>query len=121
VTTTRRTKKAKVRTNADGSKTYGPYKGSKQNHGRPVSVTSPGKGRPGETSTASARDEKEQAIGRKLPRGQHVAHKGSSTNKDGDKRTSPSATRVESAAKNIGDGNRTRHHHKKRRSTSKKK
>jgi hypothetical protein len=121
VTTTRKNKKAKVRTNADGSKTYGPYKGSSTVDGRPIMVTSPGKGQPGKSSTAAARDEKERSIGRKLRKDEHVAHKGSSTNKDGDKRTSPSATRVESAAKNIGDGNRTRHHHKKHRPAAKKK
>ena len=105
--TVRRTKKAKVRTNADGSRTYGPYKGSKQNDGRPVMVTSKGKGQPGSTSTAAARDRKEQSLGKKLPEGQHVAHKGR-TNKQGNKATAPSATRVESAKKNIGDGNRSR-------------
>ena len=109
----RKTKKAKVRTNPDGSRTYGPYKGSKQIDGRPIMVTSKGKGQPGSTSTSAARDEKERSIGRKLSKSEHVAHKGSKTNKQGNKSTSPSATRVESAAKNIGDENKRRGRSKK--------
>ena len=101
---TRRTGKAKVETRADGSKVYGPYKGSAQNDGRPIKVVKKG-GRT--TSTSAARDEKEKSLGRKLPRSQDVAHK-SGTNKGGNKSTSASSTRVESKKKNIGDGNKTR-------------
>ena len=101
---TRRTGKAKVETRADGSKVYGPYPGSKQNDGRPIKVI---KKNGKTTSTSAARDEKEKSLGRKLPRDQHVAHK-SGTNKGGSKSTSASSTRVESAKKNVGDGNKTR-------------
>lgn len=102
--TTRRTGKAKVETRADGSKVYGPYRGSKQNDGRPIKVVKKG-GKT--TSTSAARDEKEKSLGRSLPRDQHVAHK-TGTNKGGSKSTSPSATTVQSAKKNVGDGNKTR-------------
>lgn len=101
---TRKTGKSKVETRSDGSKVYGPYKGSKQNDGRPIKVVKKG-GRT--TSTTAARDEKEKSLGKKLPRNQHVAHK-SGTNKGGGKSTSASSTRVESAKKNVGDGNKTR-------------
>jgi hypothetical protein len=104
----RKTKKATVRTNPDGSRTYGPYKGSKQIDGRPIMVTAKGKGQPGSTSTSAARDKKEASIGRKLSKSEHVAHKGARTNKQGNKGTGPSATRIESAKKNIGDENKRR-------------
>lgn len=102
--TTRRTRKAK-KTTRNGKTVYGPYKGSKQNDGRPIYVEK--NHRTGKTtSTNAARHEKEKQTG-ELPRHKHVAHKGK-TNKAGNKSTSPSSTRVESAKKNIGDGNRTR-------------
>jgi hypothetical protein len=89
-----------------GKTVYGPYPGSKQNNGRPIYVerdNSTGK----TTSTNAARAEKEKSIGKSLPRSEHVAHK-SGTNKGGNRSISPSSTRVESAKKNIGDGNKTR-------------
>lgn len=101
---TRRTGKAKVETRSDGSKVYGPYKGSERNDGRPIKVIKKN-GRT--TSTSAARDEKEKSLGRKLPKNQHVAHK-SGTNKGGSKSTSASSTTVQSAKKNVGDGNKTR-------------
>lgn len=107
--TTKRTKKAK-KTTKGGKTVYGPYKGSDQNDGRPIYVEYSHKSKK-TTSTNAARHEKEKATGRNLSREQHVAHKGK-TNKDGNHSTHPSSTRVESAKKNIGDGNRTRHKRK---------
>lgn len=107
--TTRRTKKAKVKTNPDGSKTYGPYKGSKARKGRPVVIdykpkSKSGTGKAEYGGTTAARRAKEDSTGRKISKDKHVAHK------EGTKRTdvSPSKTRVESKSKNIGDGNRSR-------------
>jgi hypothetical protein len=87
------------------AKRYGPYKGSGQNDGRKIYVYRKADG--STTSKNAARADKETAIGRKLPKSQHVAHK-SGTVKGGQNSTSPSTTRVESASKNIGDGNKTR-------------
>lgn len=98
--TTRRTKKAKVEERG-GTKYYGPYKGSDSSNGRPVTVVRKSDG--STTSTSSARHEKEKAVGRKLAKDEHVAHKS-----PGNKATSPSSTRVESRKKNIGDGNKAR-------------
>ena len=114
---TEEAKKAKVETRSNGTRVYGPYKGSKQNKGRPTKVEY----KNGKTSsTNAARDEKEKSVGRKLKRHEHVAHKGK-TNESGNKSTSASSTRVESRKKNVGDGNKTRasrgntQHRKKRR------
>lgn len=113
VVKTEKTPKGKKETMSDGTVVYSGYKGSKQNNGRPVSVTrklkSNGK-QDGKTtsSTNTARHEKQKSTGRKLSKKEHVAHK-SGTNKGGNHSTKPSSTRVESAKKNIGDGNRSRH------------
>jgi hypothetical protein len=116
VVKTEKTAKGKKETMSDGTVVYSGYKGSKQNNGRPVSVTrklkKSGK-QDGSTtsSTNTARHEKEKSTGRKLSKKEHVAHK-SGTNKGGNHSTKASSTRVESAKKNIGDGNRSRHNKK---------
>ena len=87
------------------AKRYGPYKGSKQNDGRPIYVYKKSGG--GTTSSNAARVKKEESVGKKLPKSSHVAHR-SGTNKGGNHSISSGSTRVESSAKNIGDGNKTR-------------
>lgn len=56
----------------DGSRVYGPYKGSDQNGGRPIYVIKKGKKT---TSTNKARHEYEKRTGKKLPRHMDVDHK----------------------------------------------
>jgi hypothetical protein len=104
-----KTKKGTKSKRADGSThyTYTVKKG--ENKGRKVTAISKGKGKPATTSQWSARNEKEKSSGRKLPKDKHVAHKEGTTKKD----THPSKTRVESAKKNIGDGNRARKRRKR--------
>lgn len=89
-----------------GTKTYGPYKGSKQNGGRKIVVkynSASGK----VTSTNAARDKKEKQLGRKLSKREHVDHKDNNKDNEGS-----SNLQVMSASKNIGKGNQ---HRKKRR------
>lgn len=87
------------------AKRYGPYKGSKQNDGRPIYVYRKGDG--STTSSNAARVKKEESVGKVLPKSTHVAHK-SGTNKGGNHSIASTATRAEPASKNIGDGNKTR-------------
>ena len=58
-------------------KIFGPYKGSKQNGGRPIYVFKRKKkdGTTTTTSTNKARHEYEEATGKKLPRDSEVDHK----------------------------------------------
>ena len=58
-------------------KIFGPYKGSKQNGGRPIYVFKRKKkdGSTVTTSTNKARHEYEEATGKKLPRSTEVDHK----------------------------------------------
>lgn len=58
-------------------KIFGPYKGSKQNGGRPIYVFKRKKkdGTTVTTSTNKARHEYEEATGKKLPRSTEVDHK----------------------------------------------
>jgi len=115
-TASSKTKKGHKSKRADGSThyTYTVKKG--ENKGRKVTVISKGKGEPATTSQWTARNEKEKSTGRKLDKKEHVAHKEGTTKKD----THPSKTRVESASKNIGDGNRARTHKRKRSRTTRK-
>lgn len=94
---------AKKRKNADGTVTYGPYKGSKENKGRPTVVHYNPKTKKTSSSNA-ARDAKERSTGRKLRKDEHVAHKEGTTRHH----TSSSHTRVESGKKNVGDENKRR-------------
>lgn len=89
----------------DGTKVYGPYKRTgtdgKRND-RDIVVKRKPDG--STTSTTAARHNKEQATGKKVAKGEHVAHKPGTNRKS----NSASDTKVESAKKNIGDGNRSR-------------
>lgn len=85
-----------------GTKTYGPYKGSKQNGGRTIVVTynsSSGK----ITSKNAARHKKEKELGRKLSKDEHVDHKDNNKDHNGSKNL-----QVMKASKNIGKGNQHR-------------
>jgi hypothetical protein len=65
-------------------KEFGPYKGSKQNGGRPIKVTKT-KGKDGKWHTTSknkARDDYEKKTGRKLPRDVDVDHKNNNHSDD---------------------------------------
>lgn len=109
VVSTKKTGKAKVQTLSNGKRVYGPYKGSKQNHGRPVSPVAE-KGQPAKNSQNTAAYNKMKSVGRAgspVPPGKNVAHVGK-TNKAGNKSVSASSTRIESKSKNIGDGNKSR-------------
>lgn len=109
VVSTKSTGKAKRQDLSDGKRIYGPYKGSKQNNGRPVSVPAR-KGQPGKGSQNTAAYNKMKSKGKPgapVPAGKNVAHIGK-TNKAGNKTTNPSRTRIESKSKNIGDGNASR-------------
>jgi len=95
----------KPKVQKDGTKVYGPYKrkgtdGKRNDRDIVVKRSPSGK----TTSTTAARHNKEQSTGRTLKKSEHVAHKPGTNRKS----NSPSDTRVESASKNIGDGNRAR-------------
>lgn len=65
-------------------KEFGPYKGSKQNGGRPIKVTKV-KGKDGKWHTTSknkARDDYEKKTGRKLPKDVDVDHKNNNHSDD---------------------------------------
>jgi hypothetical protein len=86
---------------------FGPYKGSKQNGGRPIYVFKRKK-KNGETVTTSsnkARVEYEESTGRTLPREQEVDHK-NNKGRDGDDRKSN--LRVVSKSKNVAMENKRR-------------
>ncbi len=67
-----------------GPKTYGPYKGSKQNGGRSIVVKYDPKSQK-TTSTNAARDKKEKELGRKLSKNEHVDHKDNNKDNGGSK------------------------------------
>jgi hypothetical protein len=83
-------------------KTYGPYKGSKENGGRSIVVHYDPKTQ-STTSQNAARHKKEKSIGRKLSKKEHVDHKDNNH-----KNESSSNLKVMSASKNIGKGNQNR-------------
>jgi hypothetical protein len=83
-------------------KTYGPYKGSKENGGRSIVVHYDPKTQ-STTSQNSARHKKEKSLGRKLSKKEHVDHKDNNH-----KNESSSNLKVMSASKNIGKGNQNR-------------
>ena len=85
-----------------GTKVYGPYKGSKQNGGRKTVVVYNSKsGKMG--SKNYARQKKEDELGRKLSKKEHVDHKDNNKDHNGSKNL-----QVMSAKKNIGKGNQHR-------------
>ena len=88
-------------------KIFGPYKGSKQNGGRPIYVFKRKK-KDGTTSTTSsnkARVDYENATGKTLPKGSEVDHK-NNKGRAGDDRISN--LRVVSKKKNVGMENKRR-------------
>jgi CRISPR/Cas system CMR-associated protein Cmr5 small subunit len=85
-----------------GTKVYGPYKGSKQNGGRKTVVVYNSKtGKMG--SKNYARQKKEDELGHKLSKNEHVDHKDNNKDHNGSKNL-----QVMSAKKNIGKGNQHR-------------
>jgi hypothetical protein len=68
---------------SDGSKVYGPYKGSKQNDGRKIYVIRKADG--STTSTNKARGDYESKTGKNLPKTTHVDHKDNNKNNDSGK------------------------------------
>mgnify|MGYP006268887339 CR=1 FL=1 len=85
-----------------GTKVYGPYKGSKQNGGRKtVVVYNSESGKMG--SKNYARQKKEDSLGRKLSKSEHVDHKDNNKDNNGSKNL-----KVMSAKENIGKGNKHR-------------
>lgn len=85
-----------------GKKTYGPYKGSKQNGGREIEVTYDPKTQK-TTSTNAARAKKERSLGHKLKKSEHVDHHDNNKSNN-----SSSNLKVMSAKENIGKGNKNR-------------
>jgi hypothetical protein len=63
---------------ADGSKVYGPYKGSAKNGGRKIYVIRKADG--STTSTDKARMDYEKSTGKKLSKTTHVDHKDNNKN-----------------------------------------
>jgi len=88
-------------------KIFGPYKGSKQNGGRPIFVIKRKKkdGTTETTSTNKARLDYKKATGKKLARNQEVDHKDNKGRKGSDK---ISNLRVISKKKNVGLENKRR-------------
>lgn len=88
-------------------KIFGPYKGSKQNGGRPIYVFKRKKkdGTTVTTSSNKARVEYKKATGRKLRKEEEVDHK-NNRGRDGDDRISN--LRVISKKKNVGLENKRR-------------
>jgi len=88
-------------------KIFGPYKGSKQNGGRPIYVIKRKKkdGTTETTSTNKARLDYKKATGKKLTRNQEVDHKDNKGRKGSDK---ISNLRVISKKKNVGLENKRR-------------
>ena len=86
---------------ADGSKVYGPYKGSAKNGGHKIYVIRKADG--STTSTDKARMDYEKSSGKKLSKDTHVDHK--DNNKDND---SKSNLRAVSRKENIAKENKRR-------------
>ena len=88
-------------------KIFGPYKGSKQNGGRPIYVFKRKKkdGTTVTTSSNKARVDYEKATGKTLPRGTEVDHK-NNRGRAGDDRISN--LRTISKSKNVGLENKRR-------------
>jgi hypothetical protein len=88
-------------------KIFGPYKGSKQNGGRPIYVIKRKKkdGTTETTSTNKARLDYKKATGKKLKRDQEVDHKDNGGRKGNDKLSN---LRILSKKKNVGLENKRR-------------
>jgi hypothetical protein len=87
-------------------KKYGPYKGSKQNGGRPIYVfKKKKKGKTVTTSSNKARVDYEESTGESLPRHREVDHK-NNKGRAGDDRKSN--LRVVSKSKNVAMENKRR-------------
>lgn len=88
-------------------KKYGPYKGSKQNGGRPIYVFKKKKknGKTVTTSSNKARVDLEESTGKSLPRHMEVDHK-NNKGRDGDDRKSN--LRVVSKSENVAMENKRR-------------
>ena len=86
---------------ADGSKVYGPYKGSAKNGGRKIYVIRKADG--STTSTDKARLDYERSTGKKLSKDTHVDHKDNNKNND-----SKSNLRAVSRKENIAKENKRR-------------
>jgi hypothetical protein len=88
-------------------KIFGPYKGSKQNGGRPIYVIKRKKkdGTTETTSTNKARKDYEDATGKTLPRKLEVDHKNNKGRAGDDRLTN---LRVISKSKNVGLENKRR-------------
>ena len=100
-------------------KIFGPYKGSKQNGGRPIYVFKRKRkdGTVVTTSSNKARVDYEKATGRTLPRGTEVDHK-NNAGRAGDDRISN--LRTLSKSKNVGLENKRRAVKKTAKKTAKK-
>lgn len=83
-------------------KVYGPYKGSKENGGRPIYVIKKNGGKK-TTSTNKARLDYERKTGKSLPKTTHVDHKDSNKHND-----SSGNLHAMSRKKNIGKENHRR-------------
>ena len=94
--------KRKPAVKANGDKVYGPYKGSKQNGGRPMMVVKKKNGKT--TSTWKARYEYEKRNG-KLPRSVDVEHKDNGGRAG---RDHPSNLKTLSHSANVAKENRRR-------------
>lgn len=94
--------KKKYTVRKDGTKVFGPYKGSAENGGRPIMVVKKKDG--SSTSTNAARYKYESKRG-KLPKSTDVNHKdnGGRAGRDGMKNLN-----AMSHSKNVADGNRRR-------------
>ena len=98
-------------------KKFGPYKGSKQNGGRPIYVFKKKKnGKTVTTSSNKARVDFEESTGQNLPRNKEVDHK-NNKGRAGDDRKSN--LRVVSKSKNVAMENKRRA--KKKKTTTKRK
>jgi hypothetical protein len=99
-------------------KKFGPYKGSKQNGGRPIYVFKRKKknGEVVTTSSNKARVDYEESTGKSLPRDKEVDHK-NNKGRDGDDRKSN--LRVVSKSKNVAMENKRRAKKKPKKGTKK--
>jgi hypothetical protein len=100
-------------------KKFGPYKGSKQNGGRPIYVFKKKKnGKTVTTSSNKARVDYEESTGKSLPRHREVDHK-NNKGRAGDDRKSN--LRVVSKSKNVAMENKRRAKKKPKPTTKRKK
>lgn len=94
--------KKKYTLRKDGTKVFGPYKGSAANGGRPIMVV---KKKDGSSSSTNAARYKYESKNGRLARGQDVNHKDNGGRSGHD---SMKNLNVMSHSKNVADGNRRR-------------